>query len=192
MSIIAFQPELCPVLPLVVGNVDYQEFRTTLERIDTLLMDGGVEAAFMQACLQEVDQERAECAVRAGSEPQPVGGKDVIRISQHAGRALRCNIARALVGESFRDFSCRLADSSLLQWFCGLGRMDVVHVPSKSTLDRYSRFVPEDVMREVIAGLTRAAVAVPTADGQRRWPRGPGRVSLLPTNLKFRSPSIAS
>ena len=40
MQIIAFQPELCPALPVVVGNVDYQEFRTTLLRIDELLRTG--------------------------------------------------------------------------------------------------------------------------------------------------------
>ena len=34
--------------------------------------------------------------------------------------ALRCNIARHLTGLSFRDFSIRLADSTLLQWFTGI------------------------------------------------------------------------
>lgn len=43
---------------------------------------------------------------------------------QHARLALRCNIARVLLGESFRDFSAHLADSALLQWFCQRQEID--------------------------------------------------------------------
>ena len=166
MPIVALQPELCPVLPLVVGNVDYLDFRANLERIDALLKDGGVESAFLQLRLQEVARAEAERAMRDGDEPRPLGTKDAIRLATQASRALRSNIARALVGDNCREFSCRLADSALLQWFCGLSRMDVIRVPSKSTLDRYSRMVSEDLVREVITGLTQNAAAVPESGNQ--------------------------
>ncbi len=36
MRMISYQPELSPALRVVVGNVDYSEFRKILERIDQL------------------------------------------------------------------------------------------------------------------------------------------------------------
>ncbi len=37
MEIVSYQEELSPALPTVIGNVDYQEFRSTLLRIDEVL-----------------------------------------------------------------------------------------------------------------------------------------------------------
>jgi hypothetical protein len=167
MQIIAFQPEFCPALPLVVGNVDYRKTKATLERIDQLLRNGGVESAFVQQCVQEAVREWSLATQHKGGKPRRLGQKDVIRIAEHSIRALRCNIARALVGGSCREFSWHLADSPLLQWFCGLSRLDVVRVPSKSTLDRYGRLVPEQVVREVIDHLNRTAAEAPGPNGQR-------------------------
>ncbi len=39
MEMIAYQPELNPALPVVVGNIDYHQYRSTLERIDQLVRD---------------------------------------------------------------------------------------------------------------------------------------------------------
>lgn len=39
MKIVAYQQELSLALPVVVGNVDYLEFKQTLERIDRILID---------------------------------------------------------------------------------------------------------------------------------------------------------
>ena len=167
MQIIAFQPELCPALPTVVGNVDYQDVKATLVRIDQLLRDGGVEDTFVQRSVQEAARKWSLVRQRKGGKPRRLRQKDVIRIAEHSVRALRCNIARTLIGGSCREFSWRLADSSLLQWFCGLSRLDVVRVPSKSTLDRYGRLVPEQIVREVVDHLNRMAAEAPGPDGQR-------------------------
>ena len=163
MPIIAFQPELCPALPTVVGNIDYQDFKATLERIDRLLADSEVERAFIRLRLQQVERARADGS--EGGRRRRLSPKARIQIAEHAVRALRCNIARALVGGSCREFSWRLADSPLLQWFCGLGRLDVVQVPSKSTLDRYGRLVPEALIRKVVDQLNVAAAAPAAATG---------------------------
>lgn len=167
MQIIAFQTELRPALPTVVGNVDYQEFKANLQRIDELLRAGDIENCFVRRRLQEVERLRTEVAQRQGLQPVQLGQKAVTRIAEHAVLALHCNIARALVGGSYREFSHRLADSSLLQWFCGLSRLDVVRVPSKSTLERYGKLVPEQIVREVVDHLNRAAAEASGLGGQR-------------------------
>jgi len=166
MQTIAFQPELCPALPVVVGNVDYQEFRTTLLRIDELLRTGDLERAFVQRYLREVEGLREAVARRHGREHRELSPKAVTRIAEHAVLALRCTIAHALVGDSYRGYSRRLADSPLLQRFCGLSRLDVVRVPGKSALERYGKLVPEHVVREIVDQLSRAAAAAAGADGQ--------------------------
>jgi hypothetical protein len=166
MQIIAFQTELRPALLTVVGNVDYQEFKSSLQRIDKLLRTGDIESGFVRRCLQEVERVRGDVAQRHGLQPLQLRQKAVTRIAEHAVLALRCNIARSLVGGSYREFSRRLADSPLLQWFCGLSRLDIVRVPSKSTLERYGKLVPEQIVREVVDHLNRMAVAAPGPDGQ--------------------------
>ena len=72
-------------------------------------------------------------------------------------QALRCNVARTLLGESLRGFGCRLSESALLQWFCRLDRLEGVFVPGKSALQRYSQWLPEADMRKVIGTLLAAA-----------------------------------
>ena len=47
MEIVACQPELCPALPVVLGNFDYTDYKKTLERIDQLLRGSGVEKSFV-------------------------------------------------------------------------------------------------------------------------------------------------
>ena len=86
-------------------------------------------------------------------------GRQQERFQEHSIRALRCTIARTLLPESFRDFAARLADSPLLQWFCRVGELDRVQVPAKSTLQRYSTWLPAEEMRAVINGLLRKAGA---------------------------------
>jgi hypothetical protein len=149
-SILLFeQPELAPRLPTVEGNVDYSTLRQQLERIHQLLDQSGVEQEFVAASLQHW-QGRAQ-------KPLPrvaVGQRQ--KFQEHSRRALRCNLARTLFGESFRDLSARLADSPLLQWFCGLGRLDVIRVPAKSTLQRYATWLPEEQLRSLVARVLQA------------------------------------
>ena len=69
------------------------------------------------------------------------------RIKKLVVKALRCNLARQLTGESFRTFALHLADSVLLQRFCGLVKIEKTSIPGKSTLDNYSKYFSEDQVR---------------------------------------------
>jgi hypothetical protein len=163
MEMIAYQPELSPALPVVIGNIDYHQYRVTLKRIDQLLRNSGVESSFTRHYLAEAERRGREHAADAGCAYRAPSAKVVARLAEHAVLALRCNIIRILESNSYRRTSQRLADSPLLQWFCGINRMDVIKVPSKSSIERYDKSVPESVLREVVNQLTRAAADV---DGQ--------------------------
>ena len=165
MEIVACQPELCPALPVVIGNIDYTDYKKTLERIDQLLPDSGIEDSFIRYYLVEAEHLGREQAMRDGVDYRPPAPGSIARLERRALVALRCNIVRYLENISCRKLSRRLADSPLLQWFCGLTRLDVVRVPSKSALDRYAKIVPEWIVRNVIDELTRAAGGI-SAEGE--------------------------
>lgn len=165
MEILSYQPELSPALRVVIGNVDYREFRETLERIDELLICSGVEAEFVRARVSGYEADAAAYADKMGKPPRKISPKELGRVQEHAVRALRCNVVRELTDENVRNLSIRLADSDLLQWFCRIDRVDVVRVPSKSTLDRYDKMVPETVVSAIIDKLNGVA-ATADEDGQ--------------------------
>jgi hypothetical protein len=50
-NIIPFSLPLTPILPRVEGNLDYNQERRELERINQLLETSGAEAQFIEACL---------------------------------------------------------------------------------------------------------------------------------------------
>jgi hypothetical protein len=153
MEIVSYQEELSPALPTVVGNVDYQEFRSTLLRIDDILKQSGAERQFIHERIAAYRQAAEE----NGREAEAVNPGELAEVARQANQALRCNIARQLLGESARGLSTRLADSPLLQSFCGIARLDVIQVPSKSTIDRYGKLVDEQTVRKVIDRVSRAA-----------------------------------
>lgn len=53
MNIITEQMELRPELPVIIGNVDYQEFLRRLERIDEMLELSRLEDMFVLDKLKE-------------------------------------------------------------------------------------------------------------------------------------------
>ena len=159
-----------PVLPTIEGNVDYLALRGQLTTMDELLRTSGVENEFVMRSLEQwiktLSQSQVEQIELSGEGQSGVirledltSGKRQVRFQEHSVKALRCTIARTLLGESFRDFAARLADSPLLQWFCQVGRLEGVKVPAKSTLQRYANWLPEEEMRQVINGLLRKAGA---------------------------------
>ena len=153
------QEHLTGYIPTVVGPVEFREWKKQLERIQGILSLSGVEETFQRLSLarrNEVERRAAESEKRAFREWSTGDQAFYQRLSS---QALRCNVARTLTGESFRDFGCRLSESMLLQWFCKLDRIDTVRIPGKSALQRYSQWLPEEEMRKVIGTLLGAANA---------------------------------
>jgi len=160
------QEHLTGYIPTVVGPVEFREWKKQLERIHEILGLGGVEETFQRLSLarrNEDERRRSESGKRPVRELSAGEQAEYQRLSS---QALRCNVARTLTGESFRDFGCRLSESMLLQWFCKLDRIDSVRIPGKSALQRYSQWLPEEEMRQVIDTLLGAASASEAVAGQ--------------------------
>jgi hypothetical protein len=150
VNIIPFQPPLPQVLPTIEGNVDYREFRDQLLGINQLLIQGGLETQLLESDLRRWAPRRQRVSARAQQIRQ-----------LHSRRALRCNLARLLLQEDYRGLAARLADSPLLQFFCGISEVDRVRVPSKSTLQRYDQWWPETEVRQVIHHLLQKSATAP-------------------------------
>ena len=152
METLAYQTELRPELPNVYGTLDYHEFRQTLIKIDEILLKSDLEHGLVTQALaehikdQKLDAEKFYASKRINLQYKKF---------RHA---LRCNIARHLVGESYRLFSIRLADSHLFQWFTGINDFGTRKAISKSSLERYEKYYNEQLVaqkiREWLAGLS--------------------------------------
>jgi IS5 family transposase len=148
--IIPFDLSLPKVLPTIEGNVDYRTFRDQLLQIDQMLSHSGLENQFLQADLEHWLEGREQVSAKAQQQRQ-----------LHSRRALRCNIARQLLHEGYRKFAARLADSPLLQFFCGISEVDRVCVPSKSTLQRYATWWTEADVRQLSGQLLQTGAQAP-------------------------------
>src|SRR6266567_7972639 len=153
-TIIPFQPSLRPSLPTIEGNVDYRKLREELLCIDQILTQSGVEQQFIGLCLEPWLKGRQ---LAQGQVP----AKAQLNFQTHSRRALRCNILRTYLQEDFRGFAARLADSPLLQQFCGLGELDKVVVPAKSQLQRYAHWAEKSTLDQVINQALRQAAHQP-------------------------------
>lgn len=158
MKMIAEEREFRRVLPVVVGNVDYQEFRGRLEELNGLLSQSGLEQEFVERGLRQQEEEGRREAQEQKRAYRAPGWRDQARTQRMLRQALRCNVARWLTEKEYRRFSRRLADSELLQWFCEVDRIEAIRVPSKSTLERYDKLMPEPQVRELVQRLNRLAM----------------------------------
>jgi hypothetical protein len=149
-TIIPFELPLPQVLPTIEGNVDYRQLRDQLLRIDSLLLSSGLETHLMQKDL-----------ARWWGQRKKVGAKAQQNRQRHSRRALRCNLARLLLQEDYRGFAARLADSPLLQYFCGVSELPCITVPSKSTLERYDKWWSQAELRQVVQELLGVGAAAP-------------------------------
>ena len=151
------QEDLQPPVPTVLGSIEYRRWRQRLERINEILRPSGMEETFVRLCLKRRLAELETKAQADGQPPAALCPGEQVLFPRTCAEALRTTIAGTLIGGSYRHFARRLAESSLLQWFCRLGRLDVIRVPGKSQLQRYQEMVDESELRQVVDGLLETA-----------------------------------
>jgi IS5 family transposase len=128
------------------------------------LISSGVEKQYISHAVERADAE-ARKAVCAGTRRRGLSNGARRLAQQQARQSLRCNLLRFWLGEDFRGLSRRLAEAPLFQWFCGVDRLGVVKVPTKSTLQRYSREVSAEMIRELVNTLAAAGAQPSSAPG---------------------------
>jgi hypothetical protein len=164
MNNVTLQLDLRPALPNVYGTVDVCEYRDTLAKIDEILINGGLEHKLAtEALSQYVENSNLSAAKFYNSNDAAFHYKKIVF-------ALRCNIARHLVGGSYRQFSIRIADSELLQWFTNISAFSNRKAISKSSLERYEKYFDGELLDEQIrkwlSGLTDINTAIKAGIGE--------------------------
>jgi len=143
---LAFQNELCPELPPVFANKDFRELKALLERINDILIQSGLENKFVESF--PPSQRNTQ--------------KQVKRLIQ----AFRTTIIRILFQLPYRKAARELAVNYLYQKFCNLIRVDRIDAPSHSTLERYEKMVPPEILQELTAHLSHVAAKSADAPGE--------------------------
>src|SRR5437867_1771754 len=141
-TILPFPQELKPTLPTIEGNVDYRQLRDELHRINQLVTQSHLEQRFTEIAVEQ-------WIARGQFHPDKIPPKAQLKFQLHCRLALRCNILRTYLKEDFRGFAARLADSLLLQQFCGLSALDKILIPSKSTLQRYAHWIDQSTLTQL-------------------------------------------
>lgn len=127
-----------PTLSCVYGPVEYREYREQLEEIDRILREGKLEELFVCEAVKQFEKKE-----------EFVSWKQRLRYVKSSRLALRCNLARKLTGLGYREFSVRMCESELLQWFCGTAELGYRRGLSKSTLDRFEHWVDKETLGRI-------------------------------------------
>jgi len=151
-EIISYQMELCQSLPEIIGSIDYKIYKDQLLRVEEIIEKYELEKIVIGYNIELKKRERDQKKQRKLSK------KEMIKIQKQSIQALRCSIARHLMQDDYRGFSCRLADSVLLQSFCKINNIGKIQIPGKSVLQRYEQMFPEEVIRIVIETLTKSVI----------------------------------
>lgn len=166
MASFAFQLRFRLPLPHVIGHKDYRIKEELYVTMDDLLTRSGLDEIFIQLALKNRDNLRKDVlAQKHGCDPEELDGLDLTaddfmrdRFIEHSLVALRCNIVRFMEKNCpARDLSNQLAGVPLVQWFCHIETFGVIHPPSKSTVDRYSRWIPTHDLNQLIMTLVSKA-----------------------------------
>jgi hypothetical protein len=173
----SFQPDFRLPLPNVDAPKEFLEKRALYETIDDMLKRSGADERFVSLAIEQADEKRkarlntAEAAERGEADKDIEVFQPQAKFLEHSFRALRCNIVRFLEKNMpVRELSNRLADSHLFQWFCHIGNFGTIKVPSKSTLDRYLRWIDKEKIESLIVDVLQCASSTKGAgeDGHQR------------------------
>ena len=115
-QIVSIQETLRPALPLILGCHEYHEQVVHLKRTDRILIRSGIQSLFVRLSLEEHEAKMA-------AEGKQVEGWMKSRYAKKSEQALRCNLLRRTLGESFRGISKRLAECPLFRGFCQLDEL---------------------------------------------------------------------
>src|SRR5258707_15026193 len=98
------QEHLTRYIPTVLGPIEFREWKQQLERIHEILRLGEVEQMFQRLALARRNDEEQRAAEAENRRFRSLSAAEQAGCQRLSSQVLRCNVARTLTGESFRDF----------------------------------------------------------------------------------------
>lgn len=148
---VALQSTLCPELPDVINNVDYQNKLAILRRIDQILRVGKIDECYIEMAINHWLSTRDQ-----GPEPRAQDFKHFAITSQYGFRAM---LIKSLMGYRYRELSVQLAQCPVYRWFCHMEMFGPIKSPGKSSLQEWAHRLPVDQMQRIIDHITATAAA---------------------------------
>ena len=106
-------------------------------------------SGIIEAFQEEAFQYREEQKKKSGNYKPDTAG-NIKRFRRISELALRCEMARILSGNvSFREMEVKLTFDQMLKEFCKLKELRRPNGISKSTLERYSKWIPEERLNKI-------------------------------------------
>lgn len=134
---LSLQTELYQELPPVFGSKDYHELQALLDRIEELILQGGMDSSFVSSF--------------------PFKARKTQRQRQRLVEAFRCTLLRMMFQLPYRVMSRELGCNFLYQKFCGLWRLGTIRVPAAKTFERYEKMASTQMLRDLVAHLNHTA-----------------------------------
>ena len=126
--------------PTIYGPKDYRLFREILTMMDRILIESGLEDRLVFSYFSEK------------GITYPTANQETL-----LHRCFRCGLLKILCELDYREYSVRLADSNLYQWFTGYNTLTTFKTPSKSTLERYCKMFSVEELSRIIVEMLKTA-----------------------------------
>jgi len=97
-NILPYQLPLRQRLPQIVGNHDYRVFRETLQRMAEIIRLSDMDEVVVRYCLEQAEEQARKQAKQRGKRFRSLSGRQQRWVQRSAREALRCGVARSLVG----------------------------------------------------------------------------------------------
>jgi len=143
---IALQTTLCPDLPQVINNIDYQNKHALLQRIDDILASGKIDECYIDSAMTRWLEQRD-----SKSKPR---AQDYIQYAKTSQWGFRAMLLKSLLGYSYRELSVQLAQCPLYRWFCRMEVFGPIKSPGKSSLQDWALRLPIESMQNIIDQIT--------------------------------------
>jgi len=143
---ITYQPELVERLPKILNNKEFKEYQNLIIRIADILKRTGMDLEFARKYIETIRQKRAKQGIK-----RAMSAKQIQTLVRYAVKAYRCTIIGILLRKPYRELSILLGESATLRQFCTVAKIgNEIKVPSKSSLQRFSRLFDEETLRNQI------------------------------------------
>ena len=147
---IALQSTLCPEIPEVVNNADYQNKMYMLRRIDEILRVGKIDECYIEMAINHWLNNR--------NEKDPPRDQDLRQFAKTSQWGFRAMLLKSLMGYRYRELSIQLAQCPLYRWFCRMDMFGPIKSPGKSSLQEWAQRLPVEQIQQIMDQITTQAV----------------------------------
>ena len=146
-----------PLLP-IIGNSDYDQYRTELNLMDDICRQSGIDDEVVAFTIDRAQRRGDAARASRGLPSKALTARVQVRLGQTSRMFFRAALLRKYTSESLRVFCRGVAESPLRQQFCRSNRVVEAKILSTSALGDFEIYLPADLLNRVHARRLRSAL----------------------------------